>query len=141
MENEKPFEQKVDNDLVVLSDPLSQEIVQGQIESTKRELADFEKARETKVKGKERYIEQAAVHKRAREVVLKGFKKLPTSFDWEYEQDPEYWELQRQMAVWKFESEDKLDESTVARHDKEIEIIDEQIKHCTLKLEKLMKKE
>lgn len=141
MENETKFEQKVDNDLVVLSDPLSQEIVQGQIESTKRELADFEKARENKLKAKERYIEQAKVHKEARAVVLEGFKKLPSAHEWEYENNPRYWQLQRQMAVWKFEAEDKVDESTIARHDKEVEIIDEQIKHCTLKLEKLMKKE
>lgn len=141
MVDEQTFEQKVDNDLVVLSDPLSQEIVQSQIESTKRELSDFERAREDKEKAKARYIEQAKVHQRARQIVLEGFSKKPEAIEWAYEENPEYWTIQKQMAAWKFEAEDKVDESTIKRFDYDLATIDEQIKNCNIKLTRLMSKE
>ena len=87
-----------------VDDEIGQQIGERQIEVIQQELdsvflPNLERAR----KGKARMEEQWEVDKRIYELTIDGFKTCQPRMA--FEENPEYWELQKQKQQWKFDQE------------------------------------
>jgi len=118
-----------------IEDVSDEEQVQAQIESAERELQTFKDALEQKQKEKENYAIQVENIEKIRQKQIAGYVKIEPQY--EFEKDPEYWELMTNELKYKHRHERQTEEGTLKRFDAEFESIQERIDTNEAKIEKL----
>lgn len=108
-----------------ISKPQDKEITQSMIENYQTEIKQFEQALKDKIAGKERFSKQWDRDKRIWEIKLEGAKKITPTF--EYETNPEYWELIRSVIEDQVTQDTYMSEKKLEHYDVEIESLQEQI--------------
>jgi len=119
-----------------VDDQIGKEMLDRQIEVLKDELynvfiPNLEKGRN----GKTRMAEQWEVDKRLYEITLAGFRTCAPKM--QFEENPEFWELQKKKQQWKFDQEIHQHEAMMREYDKKEAQLTEHIATAKAKLKDL----
>lgn len=119
---------------VEILDETGKTILQGQIQNCEREIAQFKAKLEEEKKSFENFKVQADLAEKVRQIQKAGFRKLPSQIQWQFEENPLYWELQDTLLAFKHRQERQVDESTLKRYEEVKKNLEESLKREEAKL-------
>lgn len=118
-----------------ISKPTDEEISSTMKENYLNEKEQFEKALKDKKEGKERFQRQWDRDKEIWELKLNGAKKITPNY--EFEENPRYWELMKDVIRDQMVQDQHVSESKLKQMDEDIKSLQEQLDSINDALEKL----
>lgn len=104
------------------------------VKNLNKEIVDFERELESIEKGRKYQDEQWAVEDELYRMKIDGFKPVPGTEKYVFEQNPRWWELQRNMIEFKYKEQKHYADAKKVEYDKREKIIKEQIQSIKDKL-------
>lgn len=126
-------------DEIGIKDDLGKEIEKEQRKTLNEEIELFTKNIESSKKSKANYEEQWVVDNEIYEIILKEDNMRKINPDFKYESDERYWELRRTQLSYKYRMDKFMSEAKLTEFDRQVEVLEEQLKIATTKLEEMDK--
>jgi archaellum component FlaC len=128
---------KVKNDILEIETADDLALAQDNLTSVENDIVVYKKSLDAEVKGLENYREQVELAESIRKIIEASPNKVPEHFIYEFEKNPEYWELRAKELYFKFRQERHMDEAKIKEFERRIEAVTEQIESHTKKAELL----
>lgn len=124
-------------DEIGVKDEIGKEIAEEQRKSYIRQIEGFKDNLKQLAEARENYQVQWDIDNELYNIIIKGHKKVKVDF--EYENDPRYWELREKQGEFKYREAKHLAESKLKSYDTQTEAIQKEIDSLQEALDKLDK--
>lgn len=122
-------------DKVGVKDEIGMEIIEEQRKTFNREIVGLKENIKLAEDARENYTKQWDIDNELYGIILSGAKRLEPQF--EYENEPRYWELRQKQGEFKYTQDKHLAESRIAGYQTQIDQIQEHINKVQKDLDKL----
>jgi len=119
---------------IEIKDETGKIILQGQMQNCEREIKQFEEKLVEAQKDIDNYKTQADLAAQVRALQKAGFRKLDAHLVWEFEKQPEYWELQDKLLAYKHREEEARDVGQLTRFEAVKKSVEESLEREQQKL-------
>jgi hypothetical protein len=124
-------------DEIGIKDDIGKEITEEQRKSYIRQIDGLNDNLKQLTEAKENYQVQWNIDNELYQIIINGHKKVRTDF--EYENDPRYWELREKQGAFKYREAKHLAESKLKSYDTQSETIQKELNSLQEALNKLDK--
>lgn len=119
-------------DEIGMKDEIGMEIAEEQRKSYVRQIEGFKDNLKQVQEAKDNYEKQWKVDDELYAIIMKGHKKIESQF--EFENEPRYWELRSEQALFKYKMDKHLAESKLASYDTQMDAINKELESLTIAL-------